>query len=303
MTTSATEQAQPINHVTVLGAGVLGAQIAYQCAFAGFKVVSYDINDEALMVAQQRFAKLASIYKESLPNVTDEALSKAEQNLQQSSELAEAVANADLIIEAIPESLELKQKVWAEVGASAPKHCIFTTNTSTLLPSMFAQSSGDESRFLALHFANNIWKQRIVEVMGTDKTDVQAVEATMKFASDMGMMPVHVKKEQAGYIMNSLLVPFLNSASRLYANGVAEPTDIDKVWKLATGSPKGAFEIMDIIGLRTLYAVSAAKVEQTGDPVMKKFVDILKSEFLAKGKTGIESGSGFYDYDEQGNIK
>ncbi len=290
-----------IKHVTVVGAGVLGAQIAYQCAFAGFDVVSYDINEEALQTAKKRFAKLDGIYSKNL-DVTEETIKAINRRLVQSCQLAQSVANADLIIECVPEDLQLKQKVWADIGNHTKDHCIFTTNTSTLLPSKFSAASGDESRFLALHFANDIWRMRIVEVMGTPQTNPNTVNTTFEFAKAMQMSPVIIKKEQPGYIMNSLLAPFLHAACGLYAKEVAEPADIDKVWKLATGSPKGPFEIMDLIGLRTLYAVTAARAQQTGDPVTKKFVDILKNDFLAQGKTGRESGSGFYDYDEQGKL-
>ncbi len=233
--------ATKIKNVTVLGAGVLGSQIAFQCAFAGFHVISYDVNNDALESARKRFDKLAITYIGNVPTATADKLREAKQNLKQTTDLADAVEDADLIIECVPENLEIKQQVWEEAGKYASRHCIFTTNTSSLLPSDFSKFSGDESRFLALHFANNIWMQPIVEVMGTEKTNAKIIEEVMQFAVDMGMKPVHVQKEHAGYIMNSLLIPFLTSACRLYAKGVAEPSDIDKVWKLATASPKGAF--------------------------------------------------------------
>ncbi len=292
------KNATKINNVTVIGAGVLGSQIAFQCAFAGFNVISYDVNDDALSSAKKRFDKLTITYIGNVATATADKLRETKNNLTQSADLAQAVEYADLIIECVPESLEIKQQVWEEAGKYASRHCIFTTNTSSLLPSSFSKFSGDESRFLALHFANNIWMQPIVEVMGTEKTNKKIIEEVMQFATDMGMKPVQVQKEHAGYIMNSLLIPFLTSACRLYAKGVAEPSDIDKVWKLATGSPKGAFEMMDIIGLRTVYAVYEEKAKASNDPMMKKFADIIKNEFLAKGKTGVESGRGFYDYGE-----
>ncbi len=288
--------ATKIKNVTVLGAGVLGSQIAFQCAFAGFNVISYDVNDDALDSAKKRFDKLAITYIGNVPTATADKLRETKQNLRLSTELADAVEYADLIIECVPENLEIKQQVWKEAGRYASRHCIFTTNTSSLLPSDFSKFSGDESRFLALHFANNIWMQPIVEVMGTEKTDDKIIAETMQFAIDMGMKPVQVQKEHAGYIMNSLLIPFLTSACRLYAKGVAEPSDIDKVWKLATASPKGAFEMMDIIGLRTVHAVYEEKAKNSKDPAMKEFAEIIKKEFLAKGRTGVESGRGFYDY-------
>lgn len=288
-----------LTNLTVLGAGVLGAQIAFQAAYHGVKVVSYDINDDALANAKKRYDTLATDYKRDL-SASDEAINQAFANLTLSSNLAEAVKNADIIIEAVPENLDLKKKVWAEVGQLAPAHAIFATNTSTLLPSAFNDACGDKSRFLALHFANRIWIQNIVEVMGTADTNPDIVKATEQFASQMGMVPIILYKEQPGYIINSLLVPFLHAGSHLFAGGVANAKDIDRVWKMATGSPKGPFEIMDIVGLRTVYAVHSAKAQATGDPISTRFAEILKTEYLDHGKTGRESKAGFYDYDENG---
>lgn len=290
-----------LNNLTVLGAGVLGSQIAFQAAFHGVKVVSYDINEQALANAKKRYDALVGDYKKDL-SASDEQIAQAFDNLTLSSDLGEAVKNADIIIEAVPENLELKKKVWADVGQLAPAHTIFTTNTSTLLPSAFNEASGDKSRFLALHFANRIWVQNIVEVMGTADTDPEVVKATEQFACQMGMEPIVLHKEQAGYIINSLLVPFLHAASHLLANDVASAKDIDKVWRMASGSPKGPFEAMDTVGLRTVHTIHSAKAEATGDPLTAHFVEILKSEYLDKGKTGRESRSGFYEYDDNGKV-
>lgn len=289
-----------IKQVTVLGAGVLGAQIAFQAAYAGFKVVSYDINDDALAAAAKRFESLQGVYQKEVGATADQ-LSQTMARLSQSSDLDGAVSAADLIIEAVPENLDLKKQIWAQVGAAAPDHTIFLTNTSTLLPSSFADSTGAPERFLALHFANNIWVQNIVEVMGTAQTDTKYVAMTEQFAKDMGMDPVVLQKEQPRYIMNSLLVPLLDAASQLYANEVADPKQIDKVWKKATHAPKGPFEIMDIVGLRTVYAIHSANAERTGNELEKQFIQKLKADYLDQGRTGKESGKGFYDYDNAGN--
>lgn len=291
-----------IKNVTVLGAGVLGAQIAYRAAYAGFKVTSYDINDDALKAAQQRFNTIATVYQNNVEDASEAKLKATQDRLTLSKDLEAAVSQADLIIEAVPENLALKKQVWETVGKAAPKTTIFTTNTSTLLPSEFAAASGDKKRFLALHFANDIWHYRAVEVMGTADTDPAIVDTVYQFAQDMGMLPVKLHKEHAGYIINSLLVPLLDAASYLYADGVAEPQDIDRVWRQATGTPKGPFEIMDTVGLRTVYAIHSTKAEKNNDPIGKKFTELLKQDYLDKGKFGKDSRSGFYDYDDNGNV-
>ncbi|SPX85918.1 3-hydroxyacyl-CoA dehydrogenase NAD-binding domain-containing protein [Moraxella ovis] len=185
-----------IQHLTALGAGVLGAQIAFQAAFHGVKVVSYDINDEALTAAKTRFEALSHHYRRDL-GADDAAIEQAFERLSQSSDLQQAVKNADIIIEAVPEKLSLKQQVWQSVGQLAKKDCIFATNTSTILPSKFSQSSGDVSRFLAMHFGNDIWKQNVVEIMGTKDTHQAIIDQTIAFGEQMGMVPVLVKKEQS----------------------------------------------------------------------------------------------------------
>lgn len=291
-----------IKNVTVLGAGVLGAQIAYRAAYAGFNVISYDINDDALKAAKARFDSITKVYRDNVKDVDDTKLNATQARLTLSKDLEQAVSEADLIIEAVPENLDLKKQVWSSVGNAAPKHTIFITNTSTLLPSEFADASGDPKRFLALHFANDIWKHRAVEVMGTAQTDPAIVDTVYQFAQDMAMLPVKLNKEHAGYIINSLLVPLLDAASHLYADGVAEPQDIDRVWRQATGTPNGPFEIMDTVGLRTVYAIHAAKAEKNNDPIGKKFTELLKQDYLDKGKFGKDSGHGFYEYDDNGDV-
>lgn len=137
--------------------------------------------------------------------------------------------------------------------------------------------------------------------MGTAETDPTLVDTVYQFAEDMGMWPVKLNKKHAGYIINSLSVPFLDVAAHLYADGVAAPQDIDRVWRQATGSPIGPFQAMDVIGLRTVYAIHSAKAEKDKDPIAQKFVELLKHDYIDQGKLGRETHSGFYDYDDNGN--
>jgi 3-hydroxyacyl-CoA dehydrogenase len=168
------------------------------------------------------------------------------------------VLGAALVIEAVPESLELKRDVFARIGAFAPTTAVVVTNSSTLLPSDLMDSTGRPDRFLALHFANHIWVNNIAEVMGSPKTDPRVYQRVAAFAKDIGMVPIELHKEQPGYIVNSLLRPLLMAATDMLLRGVADPTTIDTTWRIATGAPKGPFEIFDIIGLRTAHAVASA---------------------------------------------
>ncbi|WP_344318454.1 3-hydroxyacyl-CoA dehydrogenase family protein, partial [Acrocarpospora pleiomorpha] len=162
---------------------------------------------------------------------------------------------------------------------------------STLLPSMIAPHTGRPDKFLALHYANEVWKNNTGEVMGTAQTGEEAYEAVVDFAERTGLVAIRVLKEQPGYVLNSLLVPFLQAASGLLVNGVADAPTIDKTWKIATGAPKGPFEIYDIVGLNTAYNISSM-----GDETNKKFAQLLKTEYIDKGKLGQATGEGFYKY-------
>lgn len=283
-----------IDKVTVLGTGVLGSQIAFQTAFHGVDVVAYDISDEILETAKQRFHGLAARYAQDLPDAgtrAEEALGR----VRYSSDLADAVRDADLVIEAVPEALELKRQVYTQLGELAPERTIFASNSSTLLPSDMVAFTGRPDRFLALHFANEIWLHNTAEVMGTPATDPDVYAAVVAFARRIGMEPIELRKEQPGYVLNSLLVPLLNAASALYVDGVADPETIDKTWRIGTGAPAGPFQIFDVVGLNTAYHISSVSESEK----QRRFAEIIKERFIDQGKLGVATGEGFYRYGEQ----
>lgn len=280
-----------IRKVAVLGTGVLGSQIAFQTAFSGFAVTSYDISEEALTHARERFAGLVQTYEKDVPGAAGGKAAHAFKRITLSSDLAAAVADADLVIEAVPEVLKIKQALYANLAHLAPEKTIFATNSSTLLPSDLKSSTGRPDRFLALHFANSIWKFNTAEVMGTDETDPAVFDRLIEFASAIGMVPIPVHKEKAGYVLNSLLVPFLNAAASLAAGGYADPHDIDKVWRIATGAPMGPFQIYDVVGLTTPYNILLH-----GDEHARSLAAWLKENYIDSGKLGIATGEGFYSY-------
>lgn len=284
-----------MTNVTVLGTGVLGSQIAFKAADAGFPVVAYDISDEVLEVAAKRFASLAQRYVADLPDVTEERSQAALARLTLTSDLAVAARDADIVIEAAPEKIEIKRVLFERLAASAPERTIFATNSSTLLPSDIAPFTGRPEKFLALHFANDIHIHNTAEVMGTTETDPAVFDWVVQFASDIGAEPIKILKEKAGYVLNSLLVPFLAAAAELYVDGIASTEDIDKNWRISTGAPKGPFQIYDIVGLVTPYNIMA----HSPNPKLQEFARILKTEFIDQGKLGVATGQGFYTYADQ----
>ena len=285
-------------HVMVAGSGVLGSQIAFQTAFKGFNVTIYDINDAAIAAAKERIAKLEDTYSSYFRN-EEKAVKSAQSRIRYATDMAEAVQDADLAIEAVPELREIKQNFYTQLGEVAPDKTVFVTNSSTMLPSDFAEFTGRPEKFLALHFANRIWMNNTGEVMEHAGTDPQIVQDVLSFTAAIGMVPLHIKKEQPGYILNSLLVPFLDAAQYLWGDGVSEPETIDKTWMIATGAPMGPFGIIDIVGLQTVYNIVSTKAARHPNPddnPYKYIADKVKNEFLDQGKTGIQTGEGFYKY-------
>ncbi|WP_024794565.1 3-hydroxyacyl-CoA dehydrogenase [Tomitella biformata] len=281
-----------LNNVTVLGTGVLGAQIAFQAAYAGFTVVAYDINEAALDKAKATFQGLVETYKEQVEGAADGKADAAYARVSYSCVLAESVKDADLVIEAVPEKLALKQSIFAEIGAAAPAKTIFATNTSTLLPSDIKDSSGRPDRFLALHFANMLWVNKTAEVMVTPDTSPEVFATVVEYATDMGMVPIEIKKEKAGYLLNSLLVPWLDAASELYVDGYADPETVDKAWRVSTGAPMGPFQIIDMVGLNTVYEIAATNPASA----QQKWAKLLKEQYIDQGKLGLSTGEGIYKY-------
>ena len=280
--------------ITVAGSGVLGSQIAYQTAYKGFHVNVYDVSEEVLAHARERLTKLKENYKEDL-GATQQAVDETLNRVTFYTDLAQAVADTDLLIEAIPEVPHIKAGFYKELGKVAPQKTIFATNSSTLLPSQFAEATGRPDKFLALHFSNGIWKNNTAEVMKHPGTDQTVFQDVIEFAKAIGMVPLPLYKEQPGYIVNSLLVPFLDAAQMLLLNEVADVETIDKTWMIATGAPEGPFAILDTVGITTAYNITLAKAN-AGDPECDKMAHLLKTEYLDKGKLGRATGQGFYSY-------
>ncbi|MEJ0104891.1 MAG: 3-hydroxyacyl-CoA dehydrogenase [Bacteroidota bacterium] len=283
-----------IQNVTVCGSGVLGGQIAYQTAFHGFNVVLYDLKQELLEKAKEKFHQLGEVYKEDL-NATQQDVDNAIARISYSASVTESVKDADLVIEAIPENIQIKKNFYTHLAQVAPAKTIFCTNSSTLLPSMFAQETGRPERFLALHFANQIWKNNTAEIMGHPGTDQAIFNTIMNFAMAIGMIALPLQKEQPGYILNSLQIPFLLAGMDLYSKGVADPYTIDKTWMIVSKSPMGPFATLDLIGFETVYNIAMLAAD-AGNEQMRTGASLLKEKFIDKGKLGVSTGEGFYKY-------
>ena len=178
----------------------------------------------------------------------------------------------------------------------APEKTIYTTNSSTTLPSDYVEFVDRPEKFLALHFANGIWDANVGEVLGHSETDPKIFDRVVKFAAEIGMVPIPIYKEQNGYVLNSLLVPLLTAATDLLVNGVSDVESIDKTWMITTGSAAGPFGVMDTIGMQTIYNVEMLWGTKLGNQNRIDKANFIKENYIDKGKMGVSSGEGFYLY-------
>jgi len=284
-----------IKNVTVFGSGVLGAQIAFQTAYHGYNVTLFDIREDLLENAKVKFEQFKELYKQDL-NAAPAALDAALSRISFTTDLAQSVKDADLTIEAIPENLLIKKDFYISLGAVAPSKTIFCTNSSTFLPSHFAVETGRPKQFLALHFATNLLKNNLAEIMGHPGTDPEIFDLIVQFAKSIGMLSIPIYKEQPGYITNSLLIPLLIAGFDLYQNGVADVASIDRTWMKSLGVDMGPMAMLDFVGMNTAYNVVASIADSTGDEVWKQRKDFMKEHFIDKNKLGVATGEGFYTY-------
>lgn len=284
-----------IKNVTICGAGTLGSQIAWQTAFKGFNVTVYDAFDKGIERGKQFHQQFASIFKNAR-DASQEEIEQTFSRLSYTTNLTQAVADADLISESVPENLEIKKDFYLELAKVAPEKTIFTTNSSTLLPSQFVEETGRPSKFLALHFANWIWDANIGEVMGHKDTDPKIFDRIVEFAKEIGMVPIPIYKEQHGYVINSLLAPLLSAAGNLLVRDIADYETIDKTWMITSGVKMGPCAIMDMVGLETIYNVEKHWGEEGDDQSILDRAAYYKENFLDKGKLGMKTGEGFYKY-------
>ena len=284
-----------IKNVLIVGTGTLGSQIGFQCARYGFNTTMYDLKEAALETCRKNHREIGEATKADL-GLDDDAIAVAHANLSYTTDLASATKDCDLVSESVPENPDLKRKVFSELNDRCPAHTIFTSNSSSLLPSQIADGTGRPERFLALHFANRIWVANVGEVMKHPGTDPVVFERVLKFAAEIGMVPIRIEKEQSGYVLNTLLMPLLEAAQALLVDGIASHQDVDRTWMISTQAPLGPCATLDMVGLDTAYAISDYWATETGDPQKRKIADYLKENYLDNGKLGVKSGEGFYKY-------
>jgi len=284
-----------IDHLTLLGAGVLGGQIAWHSAFKGKQVVVYDLYEKGLAQCRADHQRYAEIYRSDL-GVRDAELEATRGRLSFTTDLAAGVSQADLVIEAVPEVPDIKIATYTELAKHLPEHTLIATNSSTLLPSQFASATGRPDRYCALHFANLIWRMNLAEVMAHPGTSPATLTAVTRFAIEIGMVPIPVQKEQNGYLLNSWFAPLLQNSLALVANGIGTPEDVDRTFMIANGCAVGPCGMIDVVGMQTAYNISSHWGNENNDEQMLACAAYIKEHFIDRGKLGLQTGEGFYTY-------
>ncbi|MDZ7342987.1 MAG: 3-hydroxybutyryl-CoA dehydrogenase [candidate division KSB1 bacterium] len=280
-----------IKTVGVIGCGLMGAGIAQVCAQAGYKTSVREINDELL---QKGLKKIDGFLSKSVEKgkLTAEQKAATMANITGTTTLGD-LKNCDLIIEAVTENIDLKKDIFAELDSACPAHTIFASNTSSLTITEMAAATQRGDRFVGLHFFNPVPLMKLVEVVRTIATRQETFDTAFAFAKSLGKEPIACK-DNSGFVVNLLLVPYLLDAIRAVENKVASIEDIDKGMTLGCGHPMGPLTLLDFVGIDTTYYIAEIMFKEYRDakyappPLLRKMV-------LA-GYHGKKTGKGFYDY-------
>ena len=280
-----------IRKVGVLGCGLMGSGIAEVAAKSGFDVVVREV-DQGLLdkgMGRLRGSLDKAVEKGKLAAADrDAALAR----LQGTTQIAD-LAGCDLVIEAIVENVAEKKKVYAAVGEVAKPEAILASNTSSLTLTQMAMATRRPDRFVGLHFFNPVPVMKLVEIVRTLMTDEQVLADVGEFCRAIGKEPVACR-DNSGFIVNRLLVPYLLDAIRAYEEGVGSVADIDKAMQLGCGYPMGPFTLLDFVGLDTTYYIANIMFDEYRE---KRFAPPpLLKQMVQAGRLGKKSGRGFYDY-------
>jgi 3-hydroxybutyryl-CoA dehydrogenase len=279
-----------IERVAVLGAGTMGHGIAQVCAAVGCDVVMYDINDDAVVAGRSR---VASNLEKGIARgkVTEQERDDTLSRLSVTTTVADAARDADLVIEAAPESMAIKEALFTEVDASAPDHAILATNTSSLSIGQIASVVGDATRFVGMHFFNPVHIMKLVEVVWSDQTSDAVVDTAVDFARRLGKEPI-VVKDAPGFASSRLGIVLGMEAIRMVEQGVASAEDIDKAMELGYRHPMGPLKLTDLVGLDVRLGIAEYLHETLGSDAFDP--PALLRQMVADGKLGKKSGQGFY---------
>jgi len=278
--------------VVVVGAGVMGHGIAEVAALAGFDVVMVDVAEEFLAKGLEKIRWSLEKFVEK-KRITKEAADAAIARIRTSTNLAEAVVDSDLVIEAAPEDIKIKKNIFQLLSQNAPAHAILATNTSTLPITEIASATNRPEKVVGMHFFNPPPLMPLLEVIAGEKTSQETLDKAVEIGKKMGKTVVICRKDVPGFIVNRILTPLLNHSCQLVEEGVYSVVEIDSALRYRLGLPMGAFELADYTGIDVIVLASKSIKERDPNtpPVCSQF-----QRLYEKGNYGLKSGKGFYEY-------
>lgn len=285
---------EDIKKICVVGAGNMGHQIALSAALAGYKVSCTDISQDMLNKAEN-FARTYLPERVAKGKLTQEQADLAMTKISFTQNLEEAAGDADFVIEAAVEKIDIKRKLFADLDRIAPPHAILATNSSFIVSSKIADATKRPDKVCNMHFFNPALMMKLVEVVQGPHTSTETAQVTMDLCEKMGKSGAWLKKEIYGFLVNRILAALLNEAQFLVDIGIAEPEEIDMAVTNALGHPMGPFRLMDFTGIDLAYYIGMERYQETHNPKDKPSPLIV--EKFAKGEWGRKTKKGFYSYE------
>ncbi len=282
-----------IRKVCVVGAGNMGHQISILAAIRGYRVSCVDVNEKQLQKARG-FAEKYLPGRVAKKKLTEDQARQAWDNLEFNTDLKKAAGDADFVIEAATENLELKRKIFEKLDQVAPPHAVLATNSSFIVSSMVADVTSRPGKVCNMHFFNPALVMKCVEVVKGPHTSEETAALAMELARSLNKEPVELQKEIYGFLVNRILSAINNEALYLLDQGVASAQDIDSAVVNALGHPMGPFKLQDLTGIDLTYHVMMERYRETGDPADKPSPTVV--EKYVKKEWGQKTGKGFYDY-------
>lgn len=282
-----------ISKVAVIGSGILGAQIAIQSACFGYEATVYDVSEGAFGRTVEQVWSIMDMGHKG-PVVSREAWKEGIGKVKVYTDMVKALEGAGLVIEAVPEDLELKRRVFSQIDGLAPSNAILATNSSSIPVSRIEDATTRPERCLNLHFYMPVHGNNLVDIMGGSRTTPDVMETGKRWIRSIGCIPLTVKKESFGFCLNRIWRAVKREVLHMWAEGYVDYQDMDRAWMVGFGTPVGPFGLMDATGLNVTLAVENSYYRESREE-RDRPPEALKS-MVERGELGVKTGKGFYSY-------